>query len=116
MTKTHAKDREGSASMILDCPGCGWTGLVFYTTKRPVYCSDVCKQRTYRRRKAIKRNEPDDANLTRQKIERELDQALHLLSCACGRGIWTVRGNVQIGGLRCDLCGGEFKEKREVQR
>jgi len=99
--------------MILTCQWCGWTGIVYYTTKRPVYCSGACKQRAYRER----RNVTDDTtasvtNLTRREIERELDQTLHLLICSCGRGIWTVRGNVQIGGLRCDLCGSEFSERR----
>ena len=42
-----AYEREGTASMILDCPVCGWYGVVHYTTRPPTYCSDVCKQKAY---------------------------------------------------------------------
>jgi len=31
------------------------------------------------------------------------------MQCGCKRTIWTVYGNVTIGGLMCDLCGTEFK-------
>lgn len=75
------------------------------------YCDSICRQAAYRaRKKGVSLRKRNTASVTkRAAIERELDQALHLMICACGRGIWTVRGNVQIGGLRCDLCGGEFE-------
>lgn len=110
MGKPHVSEREGTATMILDCPTCGWRGLVYYTTRRPVYCKDACKQKAYRQRRAKRNGDAvtKQRGRDKQQIERELDQTLHLLSCSCGRGIWTVRGNVQIGGLRCDLCDSEF--------
>ena len=108
---THAGERWGSAAMVLTCPVCGWVGEVRYNRRRPVYCSDACKQRAYRERKNVTSDEDKAVtNLSKPRIERALDQALHLLRCGCGRGIWTVRGNVQIGGLRCDLCGDVFRE------
>jgi hypothetical protein len=108
--------------MMLTCPVCGWHGFVYYQTCPPTYCSDACKQKAYRRRH---RAEPVTGNengrvtgLTRPQIEREIDMALHLLKCDCGRSIWTVLGNVQIGGLACRLCDGEFKpvKRKEIDR
>ena len=111
---THASERDGENVTFVDCPVCGWAGDVYYNRRLPVYCSNACKQKAYRERRRQAKNVTKEenasvTNLPQAKIERELDAALHLLTCDCKRGIWTVKGNVQIGGLRCDLCGGLFK-------
>lgn len=90
-----------------NCQGCGVDlGVIEQNGGRDrKFCSDRCKQAAYRRkRKGDKRN----GGLLRKEIERELDMSLHLLACGCGRGIWTVRGNVTIGHVRCTLCDTEF--------
>lgn len=53
---THVTDRDGHLEMMLDCPECDFFDIVYYTTQPPIYCSDACKQRAYRKRK--KRNTP----------------------------------------------------------
>lgn len=78
------------------------------------YCNSRCRQAAYRQRqkrnnKLLRKGQPKEA------IERDLAQTLHLMSCDCGRGIWTVYGNVQIGNLLCGLCGTEFKKRKESQ-
>jgi hypothetical protein len=51
----HVDDTWGEHIALLDCPECDYYGDIYYTTKRPSYCSDACKQKAYRRRKAIKK-------------------------------------------------------------
>jgi len=114
-------DRWGTLETFLVCPECGRSGIVYYKTRRPVYCSDACRQRAYRRRKRQEAEAEQEAenvtpgelagvtNRTRQEIERQLDMALHLMGCGCPRYIWATRGNVEIGGIRCDRCGEEFR-------
>lgn len=70
-----------------------------------IYCSPACRQAAYRKRKAKKRN----SGMSRNSVERSLDQTLHLMRCRCGRGLWTTYGNTQIGNIRCTLCGSEFE-------
>lgn len=109
----HVRERVGSASMILTCPTCGWSGLVYYSHRRPIHCSNACKQKAYRQRRQVKNVTPSPlegvTNLTRRRIEHNLDQALHILQCDCRRSIWTVRGNIQIGKLYCNLCKSSFR-------
>lgn len=47
----HAKDKDGNLECWLDCPVCGWRGIIYYTRKKPVYCCDACKAKAYRERK-----------------------------------------------------------------
>lgn len=117
----HVSERWGPLSMVFTCPGCGWEGTIRYTRRQPVYCSNACKQKAYRKRQKDKEaknvtTEADKAvtNLSKHKIERALDQVLHLMRCGCKRGIWTVRGNIQAGGLRCDLCGDIFQSVEHI--
>ena len=56
MTLAHVTDRDGRLEMMLDCPACDFYDIVYYTTQPPTYCSNACKQRTYRKRQ--KRNTP----------------------------------------------------------
>jgi len=108
MTKT-VFDVSGNNAMEFQCGSCGRRGIVYYTTRRPEYCNDACKQRAYRQRK---RNSAVVTNRGQSegRIEADLDMGLHLLVCSCGRGIWTVKGNVHIGGLHCNLCSSDFRE------
>jgi len=114
---THAQDKEGTNDIYLDCPVCGWQGVVYYSRKPPTYCSDACKQKAYRQRLAklasenVTRKRNDGVtNSTKPKIERSIDQALHLCTCPkCKRGLWQTRGNIQIGGVVCGLCGVDFE-------
>jgi len=112
---TTVFDASGDNEMQFECGACGRRGVVYYQTRRPEYCNDACKQRAYRRRK---RNAATCEVVTKQKgrdkgrIEANLDMGLHLLICSCGRGIWTVQGNAQIGGLHCNLCNSEFTNGR----
>ena len=46
---THVSERAGSSVMFLTCR-CGWSGDVYYSTKRPEHCSTACKQKAYRQR------------------------------------------------------------------
>ena len=117
---THAQDRDGELEYQLECPVCGWFGVVYYTRKPPRFCSNACKQKAYRQRMA-KANTPASENVTalenkgvtfstKAKIERAIDQALHLCTCPnCKRGLWQTRGNIQIGGVTCGLCGVDFE-------
>ena len=54
MSRPPADDRDGNLEIQITCPGpgCGQTLVVYYTTCPPTYCSDACKQRAYRHRKA----------------------------------------------------------------
>ena len=90
-----------------NCPGCGaFLGtLEAQGGRRRTYCKDACKQAAYRKRKAENRN----SGVLRNAIERELDQTLHLMTCDCGRGLWTTHGNTQIGQIRCSLCNTQFR-------
>jgi len=117
MGRVAAADREGSSVMYLVCPGCDFAGDVWYKTCPPTYCSDACKQRAYRARKKAElvTNSQGESvtGLPKERIERAIDSTLHLLKCpGCGRSIWTVRGNVQIGGLACMNCRQYFREVR----
>lgn len=110
-------DRPGDSDTFFVCEECGRSGIAYYRTKRPRYCSNACKQKAYRRRAAAAQNVTDFdlasvTNRGQREIERALDMSLHLMRCSCGRGIWTTRGNVQIGGLRCDRCNTEFRAVR----
>lgn len=107
---------EGNNYMFLVCPVCGRDGDVVYRRKRPVYCSAACKQKAYRDRmkRKAKNVTPEEfkdvTNLTKVIIERNLEQALHLMRCnKCNRAIWATRGNVTIGGILCH-CGGTFHQ------
>lgn len=121
----NAFERDAAArDMFLECPECGRAGIVYYRTRRPVYCSPACKQRAYRRRAKVRAQSenvtPDDfagvTNCTQREIEKSLGMTLYLLQCSCPRGIWSTRGNIQIGGLRCDRCGDEFRPIAALSR
>ena len=89
------------------CQHCGRDlGLVEQEGGRDrCYCSPACRQAAYRARKAEKRN----GGVLQKEVERSIDLKLHPMKCGCKRTIWTVYGNITIGGLRCELCGTEFK-------
>jgi hypothetical protein len=112
-------DQTGNWETYLTCPVCGWSGIVYYTTKEPTYCSDACRQKAYRQRKrenvTPEKNEGVTNFVARDKhgvyFQHEEYGRIDLVEmrCSCGRGIFTVPGNRQIGGIRCDLCKGEFQ-------
>lgn len=94
-----------------NCRGCGDPLGAIETRggRHRQYCSDACKQAAYRKREQDKRN----TRPLRNTIERELDQTLQLMTCNCGRGLWTVHGNVQIGHIYCTLCNSLFEEAQQ---
>lgn len=113
-------DHVGNLETWLTCPVCGWSGIVYYTTKEPTYCSDACRQKAYRQRKNVT-SEKDESvtNLARDKqgfyvhLDHEQYGRMRIdlveMHCGCGRGIFTVPRNRQIGGIRCELCKEEFQ-------
>lgn len=59
------EDSEGEFEYYLTCPVCGKEGIVMYSKRIPVYCSEACKQKAYRMRKK-KRNALDVTKLRGQ--------------------------------------------------
>jgi hypothetical protein len=110
-------DHAGDWETWLTCPVCGWSGIVYYTTKQPIYCSDACKQKAYRQRKNVtpEKNESVTNFVARDGrgvyFQHEEYGRVDLVEmrCNCGRGVFTVPGNRQIGGIVCELCGGRFE-------
>jgi len=52
MTDFKDPDKIGQLETWLECPACDFRGVVYYNTQPPRYCSDACRQRAYRLRKA----------------------------------------------------------------
>lgn len=48
---TNFKTSKGDLEMWLDCPSCDFSGIIYYKTQSPLYCSQACKQKAYRIRR-----------------------------------------------------------------
>jgi hypothetical protein len=51
------EESEGHLFYHLTCPVCGKSDIILYSKRKPLYCSDACKQKAYRMRKAKRNNE-----------------------------------------------------------
>jgi len=62
-------DLNGNLDFYLICPVCGRAGIVLYSKRKPVYCSDACRQKAYRERNK-KRNKETVTKLKSRLVQR----------------------------------------------
>ena len=52
LPRDHVSNREGNSQLQFTCPVCEWEGIIAYSRKPPTYCTNACKQKAKRQRKA----------------------------------------------------------------
>lgn len=113
------ENQSGHLDICIYCPECGRTFQTLYRSRKPVYCSDACKQRAYRRRRKqrilmqhlqegnVTQKEAEAVtNVSREEIEMALGRRLVPMRCWCMRLIF-VPGD-DADQIYCDRCGGRF--------
>jgi len=112
---TNFQTATGPLESFLDCPGCGFYGTVYYTTKIPVYCSNACRQRAARQRKNERAGIENVSRLADTFSETAARQDFWKCFCSCRNVIYVSRFQLDNGpAVSCPSCYGRYLPDNEA--